>query len=37
MGAVVSRDDDGTLTVELESGIVELAPKLARQLYVAVS
>lgn len=36
-GAVVSRSDDGTLTVELESGIVELAPKLARQLYVAVN
>jgi DtxR family Mn-dependent transcriptional regulator len=36
-GAVVSRDDDGTLTVKLESGIVELAPKLTRQLYVAVS
>jgi DtxR family Mn-dependent transcriptional regulator len=36
-GAVVSRGDDGTLVVELESGIVELAAKLTRQLYVAVS
>jgi DtxR family transcriptional regulator, Mn-dependent transcriptional regulator len=36
-GAVVSRSDDGTLTVELDSGTVELGPKLARQLYVAAS
>jgi len=36
-GAVVARADDGTLTVELPSGVIDVVPKLARQLYVAAS
>ena len=35
--AVVARRDDGTLTLSLDSGTIELEPKLARQLYVKAS
>ena len=35
-GSVVARDNDGTVTVALDAGTIELVPRVARQLYVAV-
>jgi DtxR family transcriptional regulator, iron-dependent repressor len=36
-GAVIARREDGSVTIALDSGTIELTPKVARQLYVAVS